>query len=971
MATTAQRIVGREEELARLERVLDGLAERPGPRLIEISGEGGIGKTRLLDELCERADARDYLVLRGRAAEFERGVPFAPVVDALDAYLATLDPSRLRLPEGELRDELGAIFPSLRTDRTPLAGVHDERYRAYTAVRELLERLAEPRPLVIALDDIQWADDASAELIAALLQKPPPARVGLALGGRSGQSPAPLEAALGAVERRRGAHRLRLGPLSESDAERLLAGRLEPRLQRWVYEVSGGNPFYMDQLVRTAADPDIVAGSAPELIELELPAAISAALAEEIGSLPAEHRSLLESAAVAGERFEPDLVADIAGVPEPEVLRVLDDLLDRELIRRTEVPRRFAFRHPIVWKAVYEGAKGGWRLAAHQAAADALAVRGAPAAERAHHVEHAARRGDLEAAAVLREASRAIVHRVPSSAAGWLRAALRLLPDAEQYDADRRELLVELASALRGSGDLGGAREALRDALDLLPAEDVAGRALLDAACATVESWLGRSDDARRRLRRAREAVGDARTPEAVLLDVRLALESLHELDFVGGAGLAEAALSVARELADPTLVAEAAAALALAHGLAGRVPEARERRAEVVAALEGLDDRALAARIEIFFYLAWAETYIEELESAIATADRGIELSRATGQGHLIVPLMLTRALPLDGLGRLAESVAVGEEAIEAARASQNPQYLFWALWECAYSHAMAGNIERALELCERSNESSRGLAPNFLFWSQPGSTYGHVLREAGDPDRGLEIEIEALGGPDMPRISSYERVMALQQLTEALVSVGRIDEAETHAARAEAEAERMGLAGTRALAAQSRAAVLLARGEAREAARVTAEALEPAIARGLRFDAAHLRRLQGRALAELGDRDGAVAALGEAEREFDSFPSLRARDEVRRELRKLGARVEPRGPVADASEGVASLSSREREIAELVTDRKTNREIAAELFLSEKTVESHLRNVFVKLGVRSRVQVARVIERERAGTL
>jgi DNA-binding NarL/FixJ family response regulator len=968
LAATAQGIVGREEELGRLERVLDGLVERPGPRLVEISGEAGIGKTRLLDELCERAEAREYLVLRGMAAEFERGVPFAPIIDALDSYLATLDPERLRLPEGELRDELGSIFPSLRTDRTPLSGVHDERYRAYTAVRELLERLAGPRPLVVALDDVQWADDASAELLAALLQKPPRARVGLALAGRSGQAPAPLEAALGAVERRRGAHRLRLGPLTESDVERLLGGSLEPRMRRWVYEVSGGNPFYMDQLVRTAADPDIAAGAAPELTELELPPAISAALGEEIGSLPSGHRTLLEAAAVAGERFEPDLVAEIAGVPEPEVLRTLDDLLDRELARPTEVPRRFAFRHPLVWRAVYEGAKGGWRLAAHQAAADALAARGAPPAERAHHVEYAARRGDLEAAGILRDASRAIVHRAPGSSAGWLRAALRLLPDGADYDADRRELLVELASALRGSGDLAGAREALRDALDLLPTDDVAGRARLDAACATVESWLGRPDDAKRRLRRARDAVGDARSAEAVRLDVRLALEALHELDFESGAELADTALAIARGLSDARLVAEAAAALALAHGLAGRVPEARERRAEAVAALEGVDEGALADRIEIFFYLAWAETYVEELESAIATADRGIEISRATGQGHLIVPLMLTRALPLDGLGRLGESVAVGEEAIEAARASQNPQYLFWALWECAYSHAMAGNIERALELCEESTECSRGLAPNFLFWSQPGSTYGHVLREAGEPDRGLEIEMEALGGPEMPRISAYERVMALQQCTEAYVAAGRIDVAEDLASRAEADARRIGLPGTHALAAQARAAVLLARGEAEEAARLAGDAWEPTAARGLRLDAAHLLRLRGRALAELGDREGAVAALGKAEREFDSFPSFRARDEVRRELRKLGARVELRGQVADAADGLASLSSREREIAELVTDRKTNKEIAAELYLSEKTIESHLRNIFVKLGVRSRVQVARIMERESA---
>ena len=95
-----------------------------------------------------------------------------------------------------------------------------------------------------------------------------------------------------------------------------------------------------------------------------------------------------------------------------------------------------------------------------------------------------------------------------------------------------------------------------------------------------------------------------------------------------------------------------------------------------------------------------------------------------------------------------------------------------------------------------------------------------------------------------------------------------------------------------------------------------------------------------------------------------------MRARDQARRELRKLGARAEVRGPAAGDDAGVGSLTSREREIAELVTDRKTNREIAEQLFLSGKTIESHLRNIFVKLGVSSRVEVARAVERERRGS-
>jgi DNA-binding CsgD family transcriptional regulator len=963
-------LVGRDGELAELDGALQDLGDRASLQLVEISGEAGIGKTRLLDDLCRRAEERGCVVLRGRAAEFERGVPFAPVVDALDAYLATLDPGRLRLPQGELRDELGAIFPSLRTERTPLTGVHDERYRAYRAVRELLERLAVTRPFVIAIDDLQWADDASAELIAALLDRPPAAAVLLALAGRSGQLPAPLEARVGAAERRAGAHRLRLGPLREQEAAEMLGGRLEPDRRRSVYELGGGNPFYMEQLARAARGPEARAGDGFELSELELPPAIAAALAEELGALPEPRRRLVQAAAVAGERFEPDLVADIAGVDEPAVLDALDDLLERELVRPTEVPRRFAFRHPLVWRAVYLGSKGGWRLAAHRAAADALAGRGAPAAERAHHVEQAARRGDLEAVAVLREAGEANAHRTPGAAARWFRGALRLLPEGPAHDEQRRGLLVELASALRGSGDLGACREALRDALDLLRSDDTLGRARLEAACATVEAWLGRADDSRRRLLRARAAVGAERSSEAVMLDVRLALDALNGLDFDRGAELAAGALATSCELGEPAPVAEAAAALSLAYGLAGRVQPAREHHREAHGALQGLPDAALAERMEIFFYLAWAENYIEEPELAIATAERGLAISRATGQGHLLVPLMLARALPCDLLGRLAESVKLTEEALAAARTSPNPQYLFWALWECAYSHANAGDLERTLELCEESVEASRGLAHNFLSWPQPGSIYGWALSLAGQLERGIEMYLAAAGGPEAPRFAAYERVLAFQQVTGTLLALGRLDEAEAYVVRAERLAERLGLPGGHAMAAEARAALLLAGGRASEARAVAAQAREPVAVRGLRFDAAHLRRLEGLALVELGEPEAAVASLREAESEFDSFPATRARDEVRRELRKLGARAEPRGRVASGHAGLEALSTREREIAELVTDRRTNKEIAAALFLSEKTVETHLRNIFHKLSASSRVQVARAVERDREPT-
>jgi DNA-binding CsgD family transcriptional regulator len=150
-------------------------------------------------------------------------------------------------------------------------------------------------------------------------------------------------------------------------------------------------------------------------------------------------------------------------------------------------------------------------------------------------------------------------------------------------------------------------------------------------------------------------------------------------------------------------------------------------------------------------------------------------------------------------------------------------------------------------------------------------------------------------------------------------------------------------------------------------EAARRAARSAEAADAIGACLHAGLSRGLQGQALVAAGEREEGIALLRRAEAELDACGSVRVRDQLRRELRRLGARAETRGNAAAGASGIESLTKRELEIAVLVTDRKTNREIASELFLSGKTVESHLRHIFFKLGVASRVEVARAIERDR----
>ena len=837
----------------------------------------------------------------------------------------------------------------------PLA---DERYRSHRAVRALLALLAPKRPLVLVLDDLHWSDTASIELLAALLRRGAAAPVLFALAFRPGRTARLLSPALAVPT----ARHIALGPLSEAQAVELLHG-LDARAASAAYRRGGGNPFYLEQLARSPEDAREPAASDDAG---GVPAAVAASLAEELGALSEPERTLLEAAAVAGEPFEPDLAAAVAGQPAAGALTALDGLLAVDLVRPTRVPRRFVFRHPLVRRAVYDAAPGGWRLAAHARAAEALAAHGAAAAERAHHVEQSASPGDEEAIALLRDAGAQAASRAPAAAAHWLGAALRLLP---ARDAGRQvEVRMALAAAQRSRGDLEGCRATLLEALDLLPSDATAERIELTARCAAIEHWLGRHEDAHRRLTGAWEALPDRSTPAAAALQIELAVDGLYELDFERTLTMGRGALDAARASGDGVLTAAAAAALCLGEVAAGRVDDAREHRAEAVALVERLSDAELAPRLEALYYLGWAENYLEHYDDAAGRADRGIAISRATGEGRLLVPMMLVKGYTFEMQGRLVEAIDLCEAAVEATRLSATPHDLSWALFELAFAAYHTGDLDGAIAAAEESAKVGGRLAGDTMpaGGGGPGWVLGMALFEAGEVERAWQI-MRGLGGDDLAHKIPVERCFDWEVYALVELARGNRDAAETYVQRAEEHAAMLGLRLPTALAMRGRAALLLADGRAADAATLALEAATFADAARARLPAAFTRALAGRALAAAGERARAIATLRTAESELAACGSIRVRDEMRRELRRLGARAEARGPSSGADSGVASLSRRELEIAGLVTDRHTNREIAGTLFLSEKTVESHLRNIFVKLGVSSRVEVARAVERDR----
>jgi len=952
-------VAGRQAELARLDEVLDALSGGLA-QLVHLVGEPGIGKTCLLGELLERARARGQLALSGRASEFEHDVPFAVWLDALDQHLRSVASRTLKGLSAAHRRELGAVFAALAVDAEeqdpPLA---TERYQLHRAIAALLEQLAGEQPLVLALDDLHWADAASMEVVLHLLERPPAAPVLLALAYRPRQLAPGMARALEDLGERGGA-RLELSPLSWQEAAELLPARLPGDVRKRLYADSGGNPFYLEQLVRAVERGELRHGLGAQLTgDGTVPSAVAAATAREIGVLSRPARLVLEGAAVAGDPFEPELAAAAADITTKRVLAVIDELVDRDLVRPTETLGRFRFRHPILHRAVYEGSRPGWRIGAHARVAAALDERGAPPAVRAHHVERFAQVGDLAAVALLEQAAQGAAGRAPATAARWFQAALELLPDEPEQAEREHQLLLGAAITLGFAGQLADSSEFFHRLLDELPKGPSPLRTAAVRFGALVEHLLGNHEQAEQ-LVLARLGEIDAESEEAGELRVELAYGGFLAADWEGMRGWAQEALAVERS--DPTLQASAHSLLALADYSLGRVDEAKREARTARELVDGLSDPQLATRVESITVLAWAEYCLGELDPSLAHATRGIRISQAFGQAHLIVAQQVVQAMGLLLKGVPGRAADVAQDAIESSQLSGNMLFLTWALTVRCDAALQAGDPRRAVRFGERAQAAA---AESRSPWSSVAAPYlAEAWLEAGQPERCLDTLLDARGKPRLPPFPYYAP-RCYEMLARAELSLGRQDAAAKRVDAARQAAEEIGLPGPRAVACRAGAELALGRDDRERALAAARSGLELAEQAGLSVEAARCRLLVGRALASEDPR-AAASELRRAHTDLAGHGATRHRDQAAAALRKLG-RGAARATAAAANGGWAELSEREREVATLVAEGRTNREIAEQLLLSEKTVANHMSRIFRRLDLGSRAELAALVERSR----
>ena len=975
-------LLGRDPQLAAATRAI-GEVRRGSGRVLGLLGEAGLGKSAMLAEVGERARAAGLRVVAGRGAEHERDVPFGVMCDAL----------------GELAGAPGDVAVA-------------ERFRRHRAVAAGLERLA---PVALLLDDLHWADEASLELVLHLLRRPVPVPALLVLATRP---VGPAGRLLDAARSARGWEQLELAPLDRDDAHALLAGVADAAVRERVVREGRGNPLFLRELARVADlgdgalpaslvaaiglevsalgevpralidgaavtgdpfDPELAAAAADldadaalraldELVAADLvrPATTSDDEPPPLGLTEVVEPRGCPKAAAAREATLAALEGNAAARPGIAVATSRDTTGPRGSaagargsapaaqpgglpaaaagprglsLPPREAGRAFVFRHPLVRRAVYDGVAPAWRLGAHERVAAALEQRGAGPAARAFHVVRSAHVGDPDAIAVLSAAAEAAGESSPAAAAHWFAAALRLVPHTER-DA-RADLLAREATALVGAGRLGDARSALLEAFSLTP------RVEFVIGIARVESHLGLHADARRRLLAAR---ADAPPERRAILAVELAGGSFYEGRVTELRHWAELAVEATQD--DALLLTGAEALAALGALWDGDPVAAAPLLDSATARLDALADAGLGMCLVIAFFVATAQLLSERFEDAASTTARALKLVRETGQAAPLVTLLGVRTMALLQLLELDAAATEAEATEDAARLQGEPHLLHFALWIRALVHDARGEASDADRAVYEGNRLTALVEPSKL--TRTAACDFAALDE--DPQRALDGMLAAAGHFVEEADPTWQPRLLLR-VVRAAIAVGELDEAERWAQRAATCADRMKLPAGVVRAAIACAEVLLARGEAAGAAAVAEEAVTLGERGGAPLDVLDARLVAGRALAVAGDprarevlqRVAADAGLAGANGMLDA---------AGRELRKVGSRVS--APARRAARRDTRLSEREREIAALVSEGRSNKQVAATLYLSEKTIENALTTIYAKLGVRSRVELS-----------
>ncbi len=944
-ATLGAPPVGRDQELAAIRAVLAALVTGRGGWLW-VEGEPGIGKSTLLNEVLGEAAARRCQVYRAVGDPFGKRMPLRALTDGLGP-----DPAA----------DIVALLNSVdASDR--LAGVS----AVPAAVERLLtvvDQLCVTGPVLLTFDDLQWADEAS--LVAWR-------RLGMAVRQLplllvSASRPVPIRPSVAELRRAaldNGAVLMSLGPLPDTELAGLLGklagGTPGPRLRRMVAH-AGGNPLYAGELVDALRREGRiqVGGGTAELagvsgrpagahdvedhdVEDKEPAALGAAIRDRLGFLSPEATTALRVAALLGPHFSAFDLAMVTGTPIAALLAVLDESVAAGVL--AESGNRLQFRHGLIRQALYEATPASARTALHRQVAKVLADAGMPLDEVGAHLAAAAPDA-LDGWAVDWLATHAtkLAYRAPDLAAELLPvAAARGEPDAPH----RAALLHGLAQSLDVLNRTDEADAVARQALAC--SSDPAESAELVWNLATILYLAGRYADA---LGVLDDGLARADLPAPARSRMRAAraksLASLgrHDEAATEGAGAA----AEGDRLGDPLTVGTALHALYLVSTFSAGLAHL-DRALQAV----GHAPETTSLRISLLANRGYALEELGDPVAAEASTREALVLAEQLGAWQL--PVMRVQT------GRQYINTGRWDDAWAELSQSSGKFGLFERLIQLGGLALIAAHRDDRAATAELLRETDelpalagymRGNA-SFLLMAQAVDA-----EQRGGPAAAVSVLADTIAVEDISDL--YDRYQWLPDLVRLALAAGNLGLARATVATAEADVANEALARRVAAARRARAVLdgdvdtllsLAAEHRAERALLTAGQAYEEA----------------GALLAQAHDLAGARTALTGA---VAAYRDLGAAWDIRRadaRLRQLGVRRGPRSVRRRPTTGWAALTPTEERVASLVAEGRSNPDIAAELLLSRRTVQTHVSNILNKLGYSSRIEIAREADRHAA---
>jgi DNA-binding SARP family transcriptional activator len=786
------RLVGRESEVAGILRRLER-SDAAEPGLALIAAEAGVGKTRLLAELARRARTDGVLTLAGGCYEQEARLPYGPIHDALLDFVRAQPADVMGRELGSLLPALTRIIPELGesgdADEAATTPADGRRLQLFSAAAQTFERIARGRPLLLLLDDLQWADDASLQLVHFLLRQPQLARL-LVVGTYREEEVAGGLALVPEAEEQR-VH-IRLEPLDRSDLSLMLEDRLgrscAPALTEAIHVRSGGNPFFALQMIDLLQQEGQLEASDDGLRlatgKIELPTAVREAVSRRLRYLDRDEREALALGAILGREFGYAPLEALWRKDERLLFDVLDTAAGRRIVAETEAG--YAFRHPLLWEVVYQRTPAPRRALLHERAARVLErLHGARAPDHAAALAlHFLAAGERHRSRALPylilagdQAERAFAH---ADAERQYRLALDLAGQREDGFGEA-EIREKLGTTLTTLARFDEALELLEQAARIYEHEDDT-----ESLCRTltriarVHRETGRLEEGRRRLKplleriRRGESAGISAETEAALHLV-LAHVCFATGQYEESQAAAERAAQLARAAGTMWILSEAEVRQGtnLAYASTGHTDEGLalvEHGAELAESAGNLDALSLA--------LANASGIYEErgdFDRCLQYRQRSVTVAERLGDANRLAWAQSLLGSSYLHTGRWREARGVATRALDLFTEIGASWHVAYPLSALATIALHTGDLEEASRLFERSMAIAESHGDTQMI-ALTGRGVGDVDLLRGSPDAACR-RLSALAD----RFDSYDRGLLIlsASFAEAHVDLGEWDAA------------------------------------------------------------------------------------------------------------------------------------------------------------------------------------------------